>query len=1110
MKRIIKGSQISSIFVLIMCFCSPTVQWAADSMNITEVGKWEEPPTSFRDVAVTGNYAYGVSRDGLTVIDISTPALPVQVGSYPEESDYYDNYSDIEVKNNRAYIIGEDYFYILDISNPATPLLWGSIELPGYGYSLSIDGNYAYIGTAYHGFIYIIDISGPAPPTTVVTYNAGYDVGSLHVQNSILYAAADEDGVKILDVSTPTAPVEIGEIANNYNDAVYVHVSGNRLYVIGFTSGMIIYGISTPQSPVKLGEYSGNFNGVHVDGSNAYLWRYSNLTILDISTPAAPALLSTYDYSGSSRKVITGNNRAYIADYNRGIKIMDISDPSLPTCIGVYGNFGNTRDMLKNGNTLFIAREYGLKILDVSSPSSPSLIAVTLIDDTVYNIAEKGAYLYLTVKMAGDMRFRVYNVSNPANPTLAADIDIKDSYTTFISITGNYAYIGFYDQILVYDISVPGSPVQTTALSHGGYSFCLEGNNAYLIEGNNLKRLDISSPSSPAIKNTFDLPQNFSPRLVAVKGNYLYVRGLGRFLVYDISTPTSPVLHKTFSGSDSFSRFIVEGNYAYTLEFGGSISVLDISSPGSPQLAGYKSTTLAKKICAGSSYIIYSEDDYNYNKVVISRFQKMDSIPPITISRDSVNIAGVTNSSVTRAQEVWVNAPDSTRWSVYKSHYWIDYSRNTSSGSGKLAIRALLGSRDPGTYTGTLTVHNYYSIFDFQTVTVNVQVYDENQTTEPFGRMTTPTDYALINGSIPVTGWALDDIGVTDVKLFLDSGGTLSPIGDAVFVEDARPDVEQLYPTYPDNWRAGWGYMLLTHFLPGGGNGTYKIHAIATDAEENQVTLGTRTFICDNANAVKPFGAIDTPTQGGTASGSQFRNWGWALTPQPNFIPTDGATINVWVDGVNIGHPTYDIYREDIATLLPGYANSNGAVGHFYLDTTKYQNGVHTIHWTVTDSAGNADGVGSRYFTIINSDSSRTGASQRTSYAKTGGMPPQLSQFQVNLIDPLHMRKGFDTTMPFERVYADDSGYYIMETAELEPVEIAFPETCRVHWGFVVSGNVLKPLPIGSTLDSNNNKFLWHPGPGFVGEYSLVFMEEYENGRQLLKKIIIRIAPKNN
>ena len=125
----------------------------------------------------------------------------------------------------------------------------------------------------------------------------------------------------------------------------------------------------------------------------------------------------------------------------------------------------------------------------------------------------------------------------------------------------------------------------------------------------------------------------------------------------------------------------------------------------------------------------------------------------------------------------------------------------------------------------------------------------------------------------------------------------------------ARPDVQATYPNAPFNYRGGWGYMLLTNFLPNAsgsgasGNGTYKLHAIITNASGQTLDLGARTITVDNAHASKPFGTIDTPDQGGTASGNAYVNFGWALTQNPYVIPTDGSTISVIVDGVAVGHP---------------------------------------------------------------------------------------------------------------------------------------------------------------------------------------------------------------
>ena len=227
-----------------------------------------------------------------------------------------------------------------------------------------------------------------------------------------------------------------------------------------------------------------------------------------------------------------------------------------------------------------------------------------------------------------------------------------------------------------------------------------------------------------------------------------------------------------------------------------------------------------------------------------------------------------------------------------------------------------------------------------------------------------------VTGALGVTGWALDDTGVQTVEIWRDAvsgeaGGPLF-VGSATFVAGARPDVAAAYPAYPNANRAGWGYMLLTNMLPGGGNGAYTLRLWAVDSDGARAFLGSRAITCANSTATKPFGTIDTPGQGQTVSGSAYVVFGWALTPQPSAIPTNGSTIWVYVDGAPVGHPVYNQYRSDIASLFPGYANTDGAVGYYVLDTTTLANGIHSIAWSVTDDNGHADGIGSRYFWVQN------------------------------------------------------------------------------------------------------------------------------------------------
>jgi hypothetical protein len=374
----------------------------------------------------------------------------------------------------------------------------------------------------------------------------------------------------------------------------------------------------------------------------------------------------------------------------------------------------------------------------------------------------------------------------------------------------------------------------------------------------------------------------------------------------------------------------------------------------------------------------------------------------------------------------------------------------------------------------------------------------------PFGEFATPTHGSTVASSIPVTGWALDDSGVANVKIYRGQGSTLAYIGDAQMVEGARPDIAAAYPQYPNNTKAGWGYMLLTNFLPNGGNGTYTLYAIATDVYGKSTTLGSKTIYCDNAHAVKPFGAIDTPTQGGTASGSSFRNHGWALTPQPpKYIPTNGSTINVYVDGVYLGHPIYNYYRSDIASLLPGYANSNGAGGYFDMDTTAYANGVHTIYWTAQDSGGYADGIGSRYFSISNPRPE--GAQSHQVNLNLKSAIPNISQIKAlpdSFTSPVRVKIGFRTDVEPFSIQADARGISNIEIKELERIELHLSNPTA---GYMIMGNRLAPLPVGSTLDLQKGIFYWIPAHGFVGEYNLIFVEKRADGSLSKRSVTVNI-----
>jgi len=466
------------------------------------------------------------------------------------------------------------------------------------------------------------------------------------------------------------------------------------------------------------------------------------------------------------------------------------------------------------------------------------------------------------------------------------------------------------------------------------------------------------------------------------------------------------------------------------------------------------------------SDVVNSNGAYSTGPIIINH----NDMPEIALSKRALYFGGTQGGVATQNEKLLITNTGlgALNWQASKSATWLTVSPVSNIGDGVLTVGVDLTGLGPGSYNGVVTVTDPAASNSPQRITVNLTVYAAGGDGPPFGVFETPASGSRVYGNVCVTAWALDDVEVKKVEIKRapdvdDSPGVIDNeglvyIGDACSVRGARPDVQNLYPNYPRSDCAGWGYMLLSNFLPRGGNGNFRLVAVAVDTCGRRVRLGEKDIVCENASSIKPFGTIDTPTQGGTASGNAYVNFGWALTPQPKEIPRDGSTLDVWVDSIPVGKPIYNQYREDIYNLFPTFKNRDGAVGYFYLDTTKLANGVHTIAWSVMDNAGEAQGIGSRYFEVTN----------------IGGAAAALPLAGIFVED----NSGV--------MWAAVEGESEIEAEELDYVEVKLHASGGrefVGWG----EDRTKPLPVGSTLEEEKGVFHWLIGPGFLGRHSLHF-----------------------
>ena len=428
---------------------------------------------------------------------------------------------------------------------------------------------------------------------------------------------------------------------------------------------------------------------------------------------------------------------------------------------------------------------------------------------------------------------------------------------------------------------------------------------------------------------------------------------------------------------------------------------------------------------------------------------------------------------------------------------------------------------DTGALNGSIVLS--YNGASTSTATIAITLNLTRATSAPpFGVVDTPLENTSgVTGAVPFTGWALDDGEVAAVSLCRHpvAGEAAAPDGrcggaaqiyvaDALFVEGARPDVQAAFPAYPRSSRAGWGAMVLTNMLPTQGNGTYVFTIYARDRDGQVTLLGTRTMTCSNLTASLPFGTIDTPAQGETVSGSAYVNFGWALTQTPKAIPTDGSTLTVYIDGVMLGHPSYDHYRADIADAVPGAVELQRrrrllAVGHDHaeqrpahdcLDRDR-QRGLHARsrqpllhrgewHGDHRGRAAPRDRAGQP-------PEQRRRRGRRAARHHAGGRPPRLGSgcTVADLCEvgerPRHCgRRGAGSHRALARGASD-----------------------RALVRFPARRQRLAALPVGSRLDRATGTFTWSPGVGFVGSYDLVFVFESSSGRATRQDVQVILRP---
>jgi len=282
-------------------------------------------------------------------------------------------------------------------------------------------------------------------------------VSDITADSCLIYVADDNYGLRAItlkdtmivrnrvDSLTVKTGVEIG--AYGLTEFVYdVDVAGDLAFVTSRSghsdySDLTIIDVSDPSDSLlfltEIGSHRSSglaFYAVSVSGTDAFIASGDGLLAIDVSDPASPVSVSTFDTPGTAHDVFVNGNYAYVADTDSGLQVIDVSDPANPALVGNYMHdpADSAWGVFVSGNTAYVAYgNAGLVLVDITTPSSPSLIGGYDTPGFAMDVYADANYAYVADYWNGGLQ--VIDISAPTAPTLAAQ------YNSLGGASGSFA-----------------------------------------------------------------------------------------------------------------------------------------------------------------------------------------------------------------------------------------------------------------------------------------------------------------------------------------------------------------------------------------------------------------------------------------------------------------------------------------------------------------------------------------------------------------------------------------------------------------------------------------------------------------------------------------------
>lgn len=256
-----------------------------------------------------------------------------------------------------------------------------------------------------------------------------------------------------------------------------------------------------------------------VNGRFLHLVQDGTLYTIDAAAPTSPVLLNTFTLPTDGSLVEVANGIAYIHNRVEQLSIVDVSDPSVPALLSEASYPANTLAIADS--LLYLVGNTAISILDVHDPSQPTLLAQMQIGVAIRHFAINGRFAYA----ATNAELILIDLSTPTAPQEIERYTLETRYASIDTMTVLRDMIYLLvsrDQLYIFQ-QVDGvlSLLNEFQLPDSMEDAVVQDNLFYGLHYDELHLIDISNPQRPYRVGWYELPR-WTEQL-AVWGSQIFI-----------------------------------------------------------------------------------------------------------------------------------------------------------------------------------------------------------------------------------------------------------------------------------------------------------------------------------------------------------------------------------------------------------------------------------------------------------------------------------------------------------------------------------------------------------------------------------------------------------